>query len=180
MCEQHEAPRFSGQFHHTKENLTEMVYPAQPMHTKIMFPALGVLCLAFSVYNFLRGHLNSTFYVIAVFYVLLSVYSFLRLPLYARKYANQSLKKMEELDQAHAVSTIELHEKELVTSSNISEDVKKTTYDHIIRYQETKHLILLWRPQKLFYPIEKNSLTGGTADQLKTFLKEKNPDIRMR
>ena len=72
MCEQHEPPRFSGQFHHTKENLTEMVYPALPMHTKIMFPALGVLCLAFSVYNFLRGHLNSTFYVIAVFFVLLS------------------------------------------------------------------------------------------------------------
>lgn len=180
MCEQHEAPRFSGQFHHTKENLTEMVYLALPMHTKIMFPAMGVFCLAFSVYQFLRGHQNTVFYVLAVSFVILAVHCFLRLPLYARQYAKRSLKKMEELDQADAVSTIELHENELVTASNVSEDVKKTTYGHVIRYQETKHLILLWRPQKLFYPIEKSSLTGGAMDQLKAFLKEKNPDIRMR
>ena len=180
MCEQHEAPRFSGQFHHTEKNLAEMVYPALPMHTKIMFPVMGVFLLIFGVKHFLRGHLNPVYYVLGAASVLLAVYSFLRLPLYARTYAKKSLKKMDELDQAHAVSTVALYENELVTTSTVSQDVKKNTYDHIIRYQETQHLILLWRPQKLFYPIEKSSLTGGTAEELKAFLKEQNPDIRMR
>lgn len=174
-------PRFTGHFAYTKANLTEMAWAILPLHTKIIFPLCGVLAFASGLYRLWDNpYGNITLYVLACILMLLSVLCFVRLPLYTKKYAQRTLKRLDEVGHPDMETHIALYEDALLTTGKYSNDTDETTYDRIIRLQETKHLLLLWRPQKMFYPVEKSKLEGGSVEGLKTFLKEQNPDIHMR
>lgn len=181
MSEMPKTPRFTGHFAYTKASLTEMAWAILPLQTKMIFPACGVLAFVSGLYRLFDNPYGSTaLYVLACILMLLSVLCFVRLPLYTKKYAQRTLKRMDEVGHHEMETHIQLNEENLIATGKYSNDSDETTYDHIIRLQETKHLLLLWRPQKMFYPIEKTKLEGGSVEEMKAFLKEQNPDIRMR
>lgn len=180
MNELQESPCFSGSFAYKEANLKEAAYASLPLYQKILFPVLGVLASASGLYQLYRAQGSMRNYLFAFLSLLLGVWCFIRLSIYCKNYAKRTVKRMNELHQAEPEVLIDLYPDEIITRSTVSEEQQKTTYDHMICLKETKHLILLWRPQRLYHPIEKNKLEGGTVNELKTFLKEKNPNIRMR
>ena len=180
MSELQEAPSFSGSFAYKEANLKEAAYASLPLYQKILFPVLGVLASASGLYNLYMAWGNTRNYLFAFLLFPMAAWCFGRLAVYCENYAKQTLKRMNELYQAEPEVFVDLYPDEMVAGISVSEERQKTTYDHIIRLKETKYLILLWRPQKMFYPIEKARLEGGTVDELKAFLQEKNPNIRMR
>ena len=181
MSEMQEHPRFSGTFSYTKKSLLEIGYAALPLYTKILFPLLGLFLLGMGLYYLLGNWYKDTrYYFMLILSFVMSFYSFLRVTIYVHQFADRTMKRIEEMGKTDVVSHTALFEDHFVTGSTDSTDTHTAAYDHLIRMQQTKHFILLWRPQKLYQPIEKATLEGGSAEELKAFLKEKNPQIRMR
>ena len=181
MSEMLEQPRFSGKFSHTKKSLLEIGYAALPLYTKILYPLLGLFLMGMGLYYLLGNWYKDThYYIVLIMSFAMSLFSFLRLTLYVHKFADRTMKRIDEMGHSDVVSHTAFFEDHFVTSSIDSEDTHTAAYDHLIRMQQTKHFILLWRPQKLYHAIEKESLDGGNVEELKTFLKEKNSNIRMR
>jgi len=142
---------------------------------------LGLFLLGMGL-HFLLGnwYKDAHYYAMLVLSFSMSVYAFLRLTLYVHRFAVRTMKRMDEMGKADAVSHITFFDDHFITGSTDSQDTHTLTYDHIIRMQQTKHFILLWRPQKLYQPLEKAHLEGSSVEDMKAFLKEKNPQIRMR
>lgn len=173
-------PRFQGFYTHTEKNTREACYAGLPLYQKILYPLVGVLCLLTALYRLYVGYTEGPMVIVSILLIFMAVFSFQRLPQFTQSYAKRAMSRLEEMGQKGARVHIELFEDAVITGSNVSEDTHTATYDHIIRLQETRHLLMLWRPHKMFHPIEKERLEGGSVDELKAFLKEKNKNIRMR
>lgn len=173
-------PRFTGKYSHTKKNIMESTLAAVSGWQRWLICILAGYILILSVVLLFNPTNETPDYIRLGGMIFLSVFLIFYRPLYAWSYTRTTCKRMEEMGTENAEVSLQLYDDVLLGSSSTSEDVSKTTYDHIIRLQETKNLLLLWRPQRLYYPIEKTKLEGGSVDELKAFLKEKNKKIRMR
>lgn len=180
MSEAKENPRFFGQCTFNKATFTEATWATLRGARTWVRVCLALFFLAFSIYYLtlsIRWGLSPV-YAILMFFITL-VYSLL-LPLNVHLIVRRQLKRMEEMGKADTRIDFAFHDDCLLIQASTEEKEENTAYDRIVRVQETKNLLLIWRRQRLYYFIEKATLSGGTEKELIAFLKEKNPEIKTR
>lgn len=171
------SPRFEARYTPTLPLLTEAYRHTMPrwfLALMIVFIALmlGLGVLSLILFRAEGKNLARGIALIALG-LAYAVYLFLRPRLFARK----RMKMVRELyEQAPAVVYQFFDDRIQVTGS--SEEKMALPYEKILRVQETEHLLLLWRAQRMYHPLERSTLAPRDQEALRAFLAEKAPAAR--
>lgn len=131
-----------------------------------------LLCILLRVYSIILFGWETIDY----FVLLYSFLFFLQIPLYYHQ-VNTMVKR-----------DLELSRDEITVTTNVTEDYieninslgakTQLKYENIKKCSETKNLILLFSKAKLIYIFRKDSFIHGTADEFKTFIRNKGIKVR--
>lgn len=180
MSETQEKPRFFGRCVFTPELIRKSCKDTMPLSDKLYIIALGIIVIAAGILRFtdLLGPADPP--TAACFLAAgagLMIYLFF-LPAHLAKKLCKSLKERGRL---HVAQTAAFFEQNILFSAEAADAGKEIIgYDAITRVQHCDNLLYLWRQQAGYNTIETDKLEGGSVEELKAFLLEKNPNIRMR
>lgn len=172
-----DAPRFEARYTPTRELLREAYTATQPIWYLITVTLMTLCMLGLGVYyimlmrqfpgrSIFRGVLLITLGVAYGAYILL------RPGLIARK----RIKMYREVYDG-TTCVCRFYDDQFKTVDPTGGELT-VPYGKIIKVTQTKRLILLWRAQRLYHPLEKAGFTQGDPEQFLSFLKEKAPQAK--
>lgn len=179
MSETSSSPRYTGRADFSKKNYTEATWATMSGSRTWVRVGFALFFLAAGLFFLLNAirHQLSLFSPIVI--LVMSVLYGLLLPLNVYYIVRKQFKRMEELGKADLQLRFSFTEDEMAVSTNLDDKKDNTPYDRIVRVQETKNLLMVWRRQRMFHFIEKAGLSCPPAE-LKAFLKEKNPQMKIK
>ena len=170
-------PRFEAQYTQTQALVREYYTQSQPLWFLIAMGFIIFGLLGLGIYNIvlmLQYPGESIFHgvVLVALAILYLVYTLLRPAMYARKRF-----KIDQEVYGSFTATYRFYDDEIAESVTDGSHLT-LSYDKIRKVTQTRHLILLWRAQRICHVLEKERLTGGTPEEFLFFLKEKAPQAK--
>ena len=180
MSEMQEKPRFFDRCVFTPDLIRKSFKDTMPLSNKLFILALGIIVIAAGILRF-TDFIGPADPPTAVCFLVAGAALLVYLLFFPAHLAKKQCKALEERGRLNVAQTAAFFEQNILFSAEAADAGKEIIgYDAITRVQHCDNLLYLWRQQAGYNTIEADKLEGGTVDELKAFLQEKNPNIRMR
>lgn len=180
MSEMKEQPRFFARCVMTPEVIRKEIKDTLPRSNILFTLALGIIVIAAGILRF-TDFIGPADPPTAVCFLAAGAALLVYLPFLPAHLAKKQCKALKERERLNVAQTAAFFEQNILFSSEAADAGKEIIgYDAITRVQHCDNLLYLWRQQAGYHTIEADKLEGGSVEELKTFLQEKNPNIRMR
>ena len=180
MSEMQAQPRFFARCVLTPQTVRKMIKDTLPLSNKLFILALGIIVIAAGILRF-TDFIGPADPPTAVCFLAAGAALLVYLPFLPAHLAKKQCKALKERERLNVAQTAAFFEQNILFSAEAADAGKETFgYDTFTRVQQCDNLLYLWHQQTSCLAIETDKLEGGSAEELKTFLKEKNPNIRMR
>ena len=180
MSEMQAQPRFFARCVLTPQTVRKMIKDTLPLSNKLFILALGIIVIAAGILRF-TDSIGPADPPTAVCFLAAGAALLVYLPFLPAHLAKKQCKALKERERLNVAQTAAFFEQNILFSAEAADAGKETFgYDTFTRVQQCDNLLYLWHQQTSCLAIETDKLEGGSVEELKTFLQEKNPNIRMR
>lgn len=142
---------------------------------------LAILCLGFAVYLILPDPwymLKYHSWYIAYFFFVVG-FLIVRLIVLPGIFARRYLRRLSEVYGDAPQKADFFFDDDLIRCRSGDGGKRETAYDQIRSVHETAHAVVLRRRQNLFEMLNKETVQGGSVEDLLTFLEKKNPKAKV-
>lgn len=179
MNEAQMTPFFSGRCLYTRRALAQANCAAARGAVWLIRPLAGLILLAGGL--MLVGPGTALSVLAAILLFLGAAFFLLYNPVYLLLGIRRQISRLVLSGQENMDVTLQFFPRHFTLETSLQpENCIHFGYDHVTNVTKTRRYLILWMPMDMYWLLDKTRVEGGTADELIAFLKEKNPNIRMR